>query len=419
MVIFGSGVSAASSARAAAIDAARQASRALEGTGPDVASRGDGPKLAIVFASVTYPDVAEVASAVREVVGEVPVVGGTAGACVFGEDACIPRGVSVVLLGGDDLEVETRVAEVDTPSLVETVPAAEAVAKSADAAARRGFPHYVCLVFAPGIFVDGEALVAAVRKGAGARAQLAGALTGDDLTMDRPGVFAGVALRSNAVVVTGLFSRRPIGISARHGYRAVGEVRTVTRADGVWLVELDGRPALDVWLEDARGAGADPPPARRDVALYLANHFELGLLDGPPTPRAGRPSDLPEEAREFVARAPFAVRDDGAVQLSASIPEGAHVRVLHATSRHLLRASAEAASSAAARAGLEVAGALVLACSGRLAALGDAFASEPAQIRGRVGGPIGGACVFGEIARNVRDADAFFNTTTVVVAFGR
>jgi hypothetical protein len=64
-----------------------------------------------------------------------------------------------------------------------------------------------------------------------------------------------------------------------------------------------------------------------------------------------------------------------------------------------------------------VSGALVLACSGRLGALGDSFAEEPKEIRAHVGAPIGGACVFGEIARNLRDVDAFFNTTAVVIAF--
>ena len=104
--------------------------------------------------------------------------------------------------------------------------------------------------------------------------------------------------------------------------------------------------------------------------------------------------------------------------MSASIAEGTHVRVMHATRADLLRASSEAAAAAMTRAGDRIAGALVLACSGRLACLGDAFPQEPDAIQKRIAAPIGGACVFGEIAKNVRDADAFFNTTAVVVAFG-
>jgi hypothetical protein len=403
MIAFGSGMSAAATATTAAREAATQALAML---------RGQTAKLAIVFASVSYPDVAAAARAVRGVVGDAQIVGGTSGACVFGGDNIAPLGVSVVLLGGDGLEVESRTARLGSLSLVETVPAAEKVAQAADRAARRGFGHFACLVFAPGILVDGEALVAAVRKGAGARAQLAGALTGDDLTMDRPKVLFGDELRDDCVVVTGLFTKAPIGIAARHGWAAVGPVRTVTRADGPHLVELDGRPALEVWLEDAKRAGGNPPSDRKDLALYLANHYELGLADAS-TPRIAIADDI----RELVARAPFAIRADGAIQLSASISDGSHVRVLHASRKDLLRASSEAATSAVLRAGSRVAGALVLACSGRLAALGDSFPQEPAAIRRLIDAPIGGACVYGEIARNVRDVDAFFNTTAVVVAF--
>jgi hypothetical protein len=403
MFVFGSGMSAATCAAEAAKEALRDARKSF--------SNGAAPKIAIVFTSISYADVDEVATVLSAELGDVPIVGGTSGACVFGSDRVAARGVSIVLLGGDDIEVAHRTTECSSPTCLEAVPAAEEIAHAADDAAARGLTHYACLVFAPGIFVDGEALVTAVRKGAGARAQLAGGLTGDDFTMDRPKVYVDGELRSDRVVVAGLYTRRPIGIAARHGWQAVGPVRTVTRTDGVWLCELDGRPALDVWLGDARRAGANPPADQKDVALYLANHYEIGITDG--RGKFGEGGDT----RELVARAPFAIRDDGSLQMSAALAEGTHVCVLHATRNDLLRASTEAASAAVLRAGHPVAGALVLACSGRLAALGDAFGEEPARIRERVAAPIGGACVFGEIARNVRDSDAFFNTTAVVVAF--
>jgi hypothetical protein len=404
MISFGSGMSAAPTAKVAAREAAADALAAL---------RGSAPKLAIVFASASYPDVASAARAVRSVVGDAQIVGGTSGACVFGGDRVSAFGVSVVLLGGDGVEIESRIAKLGSATFVETVPAAAQVARAADVAARRGLPHFACLVLAPGISVDGEALVAAVRKGAGAHAQLAGGLTGDDLTMDRPKVFFGDELRDDCVVITGLFTKTAVGIAARHGWAAVGPTRLVTRAEGLHLVELDGRPALDVWLEDARRAGAEPPSDRNAIALYLANHYEIGLADGSAPRIALAAGDVPE----LVARAPFGIRDDGAMRMSASIAEGTNVRVIHATRGDLLKASGDAAAAAVVRAGSQVAGALVLACTGRLAALGDAFPQEPAEIRRRLGAPMAGACVFGEIARNVRDSDAFFNTTAVIVAF--
>jgi hypothetical protein len=399
MFIFGSGMSAADTARAAAVEAATDALRAF-------ASSAGRPKLAVVFASISYPDVESVVAAVRGVVGPIPIVGGSSGAYVLGPRNEARRGVSVVLLGGDDLEVAIETPQLGSPELVDVVPAAAKIARAADEAAKKGLIHYSCLVFAPGIFVDGELLVAAVRKGAGVRAQLAGGLTGDEMTMDRPKVFVGEELRRDRAVLAGLFTRKHVGIAARHGWRPIAPTRTVTRAEGPVLMQLDGRPALDVWLEDARRGGAILPEQPKELTLYLANHYEIGIVD---LSRSG-------DDGELVARAPWAI-EGRSIRLSGSIGEGHRIQVVHATRSDLLRASSHAADDAVKRAGGNIAGALVLACSGRIAALGDDFPSEQALIRQHVAAPIGGACVFGEIAKSDRDVDAFFNTTAVVVAF--
>jgi hypothetical protein len=405
MLLFGSGMGSGASATVAAGEAATTAKRAL----------GDGtPKLAIVFASISYDDAGDVPRAVREALGsDVPVVGGSAGGCLIGPNAIVGRGVTVVLLGGDGVRIATRTAALNGGDLVvDVVPRAREIARAADEAALEGHDHYTCLVFAPGLGVDGESLVAAVRKGAGPRAQLAGGLTGDDLTLDRPGVFGGDELRDDHVVLAGVFTRKPIGIAARHGCTPIGARRVVTRAENNILYELDHRPALEVWVEDARRAGATLPSDRKELALYLANHHELGFLELPQKDKRASMNN-----NELVIRAPLEILSDGGVKLTSAIDEGRSVQVMQTSRKDLLRASTNAAADAVLRARAPIAGALVLACSGRLAALGEEFTEEAALIRNRVAAPIGGACVYGEIAKSERDVDAFFNTTAVVVAF--
>ena len=401
MLIFGGGMSTGPSAEAAAREATAQARRSFGET---------TPKLALVFASMSYADIADTARAVREVAGsDVQIVGGSSGACVLGPQGVASHGVSVVLLGGDDLLVTARAIQVKGPELVEIVPATQEIAHAADEAAKAGFEHHVCLVFAPAIDVDGEALVAAIRKGAGTRAQLAGGLIGNEMLPERQCVFFGDELHNDKVIVTGVFTRKPVGIAGRHGLRPVGPIRTVTRADGPVLYELDRRPAAKVWLEDARRAGATLPKEASALASFLAYHYQLGMADSPNSETQGA---------ELVVRAPYAIQHDGSVTLSGSIGEGRRVRVMNASRKDLLRGSASAAADAVMRAGGHVAGALVLACSARFVALGDEFTEETTLIHDRVAAPIGGACVYGEIAKSERDVDAFFNTTVVVVAFG-
>ncbi len=407
MTAFASGSSSAPSG----VVAIREAiSSALSGLGSST------PKLAIVFASVTYPELEAMLGAAREHLGAIPIVGGSAGQAVVGPRGHSKRGVSVTILGGDGVEVAVEEAGIASADLLDTVTAGQVIARAADTASRNGHAYYTCLAFAPGVLVDGELFVAAVRKGAGARAQLAGCLTGDDMTMNNTRVIAKNGFRSDRIVLAGVFTKKPVGIAARHGFREAGPVRTVTRMDGRKLLALDGEHALDIWQADAREFGAMPAGDPSSLSVYL------GIVDAGHSANAtesGSWPGAPVSPRELVARAPIAIGADRSVSLSASIPEGTQLRVLRGSNADLLAASETAAQIAVSRAGGDIAGALVFPCAGRLLALGEEFAAELEGVRKQVNAPVGGGCVFGEVARNVRDVDAFFNTTIVVVAFAR
>lgn len=399
MIAFGSASSDAGIGVDAAKDAAARARLAL---------RGVAPALAIVSVSAAYEDLDQVSRVLAAQLGDdVPVIGGTAAGAVIGPGKVSARGVSVVLVGGDGIRVVTATAALASRDLVEVVPAARQLAEAAEGAARDGYGEFACLVFAPGPFIDGEALVAGLRKGAGARVLLAGGITGDELTFDRARVFAGGELRSDRIVLAGLFTKKRLGIAARHGWRPAGPSHVVTRSEGPLLLTLDDRPALEVWLEDVRAAGGTPPEGDA-LLVYLVNHWELGIAVG-----SGR--DL--SAAEFVVRAPFGLAADGVVRMSASLPEGAIVRLMHASPADLLEASTAAATCAREAAGGKVVGGLVIACTGRIPALAGKFPAETKGVETVLGAPIGGTCVYGEIARTKSDVDAFFNTTIVVVAF--
>ncbi len=392
MFRFGAAISTSSGAAEAAREAAALARTRL---GDTTVAMG------LVFASASYDDVDAVPRAVEPELGGAPLVGGTSAGAVFDEHGVARRGVLVALIGGKDVRASAVSAPVSSAELLEAVPAAAGILAEADAAAREGFEEALCLAFAPGIRVDGDAFVAAVRKGTAARLQLSGGLTGDDFTFDRARVFADGCAHADRVVLGGLFTRPRVGIGTRHGLQPIGPARRVSGTDGPWVLALDGRPAVDVWTEDARASGGVPPADLEQRKVYFANHFPLGMEVA--------------TLSEPVVRIPMQFRDDGAVRVGI-LGEGARVRVMRTTVKDMLDASRSAAELARERLREPPAAALVFACAGRLAVLGERFGEEPRSIGRALRAPVAGACVFGEIARAHREVDAFHNHTAVVVA---
>lgn len=360
------------------------------------------PSLAVVFASKKYEGIGRIDELLRARLPGVPFVGGTAGSCIFDGTSHHPDGVSVSLVSGDDLCASTRAVATAGGELLEVADAARDIRAEARAHEQKGRPELACLAFAPS-HVTGDTLVAALKKGATTHAQLAGALLSSE---DEHGLVwsDGGGTSESAIVVAGLFSARPIGVAARHGWRRIGESYRVTRAEGSRLVSLDGRPALDVWLHEARAHGGEPPPGH--LAQYLASRYELAI-EG----TEGRPGGEP------IVRGSRRVHEDGAVDLFGSVPEGARVHLVTATEDDLYEAAREAARSALANAGGRISGALGLMCIGRSHVLGARYPNEPRAVAEALGLPFGGTTVHGEIALGRRDANGFYNSTAVVVAF--
>src|SRR5690606_38270485 len=86
---FGSGMSVERTAGDAAREAVRRARASFDERAHG--ARGE-PKLAIVFASVSYPDADAIPRVLAEELGDTPVIGGTSGACLVGPEGVAGRG---------------------------------------------------------------------------------------------------------------------------------------------------------------------------------------------------------------------------------------------------------------------------------------------------------------------------------------
>lgn len=105
-----------------------------------------------------------------------------------------------------------------------------------------------------------------VRRGL-APATVVGAGAADPL-LDRPLQWCGREIESGALAGVVLRGSRPPRVGVTQACRPATDLLTVTRAQGHWIVELDGRPALEVYREVARGRLAED--LRRAAAFVLA-----------------------------------------------------------------------------------------------------------------------------------------------------
>jgi hypothetical protein len=353
-------------------------------------------KLLIVFASDAY-DLERLLAGIRSAAPGVPLIGcSTAGEIATSgpHDAS----VVVVALGGTGFEVATAMAGGASAGLRE--------AGAEVAAALRGIgqrEHRVLLLLTDGLAGDQQEIVRGAYAVVGAEVPLVGGCAGDDLKMKATHQFFGDQVLGDAVVAAAIGSDAPLGVGVRHGWRKVGAPMLVTRSSANRVWSLDGRPALDAYLERLDA----PPEARVDPAAFtqFALTHPLGL-----SRRTGEPQV------RFIGEANFEDRSLGCI---AEVPQGGLAWIMEGDENSVLLATDAACHDALeSLEGRSPIGVLAFDCIARRGILGDGgIQREVHRVAGHAAGaPVAGFYTYGEIART-RGISGFHNQTLVVLAF--
>jgi methyl-accepting chemotaxis protein len=270
-----------------------------------------------------------------------------------------------------------------------------------------GYPYRTALMLLDPLAGRGEeaTLIAATLLGDDIR--LAGGAAGDDLKMARTLVSCGPRAESDAVAIALIFSKAPLGVGVCHGHEPLSKPLRVTKAEAGTVIEVEGRPAWEVWKEQTRERAAErgidvAQLSREDEGGFLLR-YEAGLSAGD----------------GYKIRAPLSRNADGSINFACGIPEGAVIRITESEPERQLESAREAARRARAQLeGASVAGALVFDCICRNLILGADFARAVRGISDELGNvPLAGFETYGEIALDAGDMSGFHNTTSVVLVF--
>jgi hypothetical protein len=378
----------AAAGAAAGPDAARVAVRsALRGLGESAAA------LVIVFVS---PDLgaARAAAQAQTAAGDVPVVGLTSDACI-GPPGLVQGGCTALALAAP------RMAGVAVAENADRDPRAAGRAAAAEAVAALGTAteHTVLLLFLDTRSGDQAETVAGAYKVTGGAVPFAGGAAAGD----PPSQIALGRAYERAVVAVAIGSPDPIGVGMAHGCRPCALPSIVTRATANVVEELDGRPAVEVYLEKIGQPGARmSADAFSDMA-------------------AGHPLAQPELSGDVRLRHVLGRGPGGGLVCATAIPENAAVHFTREAPEDIIESTASAVTAACAPlGGARPSAALVFDCGGRKHVLGSALEREAAATLEAFGPggppPLAGLYTRGEIGR-IRGAKGDRNHALVVVAF--
>jgi hypothetical protein len=356
---------------------------------------GARPTVVLTFPTPA-PDLAEDA-ALAQTLTAAPLVGMTGNAVLAPEGAL--EGACSALALAAPIQAAVRV-EQDVAS--DQRAAGRRAAAGALQALDSSVGSRVLLLFVDTRSGDQAETIAGAYEAAGPAVPLAGGAAGGPA----PCQLAEGKTYTDAIVALALASPGPIGVGIAHGCHPRGAPSIVTKADGRIVLQLDGRPAEDVYLEKLGLA---------DVVLDDEDFEEVSVV---------HPFAQPELSGDVRLRHVLGRTGEGGLICATHVPANAAVEYTDEAPEGIV-VSAWGGGSDAVRAlgGPAPRAAIIFDCAGRKRALavhGQTLESEATALIKSLGEqppPLAGLYTHGEIGR-IRGAKGDRNHAVVVVALG-
>ena len=292
----------------------------------------------------------------------------------------------IVDAGVDDESLAVAVARFERTSValeVEPVSqssSAEVGRKIGTRLRERGDDLAAVFVLSDGLNVNGSDLAEGLVVGTGGSAVITGGLAGDGSRFERTWVLVDGRPQAAHVTAVGLYGAAlEVGYGFEGGWTVLGPERVITRSEGNVLLELDGRPALELY-KTYLGERATGLPA---TALL----FPLAIRTG-------------EDADRELVRTVLAVDEsEQSMTFAGDVPQGSTAQLMRGTTEGLVDAAQVAAASAR-LSGDEQSLAIAVSCVGRRLYLGQRVEDELEAVTSGLGPNCGlvGFYSYGELS---------------------
>lgn len=261
------------------------------------------------------------------------------------------------------------------------------------------FPNRSFLISASGISTDGEEVVESMLQVFGKSISLFGGLAGDDLHMKETFVFTNNKIYKKGLIILA-FNSDVIELKgiATSGWESIGVEKTVTKAKGNTVYEIDHQPAVDVFIKYF------------DVEVNLDTSSDVVENIG-----VKYPLQVLREGRKPVLRAPlYANAEDKSLVFAGKVPEGAKVKFSVPPTFEIIDATIENIKQLKNDV-FEADAMLMFSCAARKLALGPMTEDEIQGIRNIWNVPLAGIFTYGEIGNELQNISDFHNETCSIV----
>lgn len=258
--------------------------------------------------------------------------------------------------------------------------------------AKQVFETPAVLVLSAGLQADGEAIVHGVIESMGGVIPLFGGLAGDDLKMQGTYAFTETAITGLGVLALAIdASKIEVNGLAVSGWKGIGTLKTITRAEGNVVQSIDDQPALDVYS--------------RYLNINLGDDHTLA---------AEYPLLLMRDDGSSVLRAAMIINPDKSMVYAGTVPQGSKVQFSMPPSSEIIDFALENLSVYKQK--IYNPDAIILfSCKGRHLALGPMVEDEVTAIYNLWEVPLAGFFTYGEIGPTATDRCDFHNNTLTLV----
>lgn len=281
--------------------------------------------LAIVFSSIDFSSLGLLKTLSISLERRVPIIG-SSGAAIIANQGVFKHGVVVMLLSFPEGVYFNTACVRDIK-----IKGAQNAGKELGERLLAGFPaaaRHLSVILSDGLIEEGSNLIYGLQERLGRSFPLIGASASDNLRFLKTHLYFNQEILSDAAAGILWGGKLHFGLGIKHGWKPLGKPRTVTKARGNIVYEIDGQPAARVYEEYlARSITELQKEVKRISVLYPIGLYLAG-----------------EE--EYLLRNILAIDDAGALRLQGDVPEGTQIRLMIGTKESCLAATQQAVDEA-------------------------------------------------------------------------